>query len=253
MGLPKIKHPTFKVKIPSTDQKVTLRPFTVREEKILLMAQTSNETDDLITAIKQVLTNCILTPESEFSVDISKLAPFDIEYLFLKLRAKSVGEIIEVVFSEKSESGEKSEGDDNDDGIVKYTAEINLDEVEIVFPEGHTKQIKFTEDIGITMRYPTFDQITQMEKEEENVDGIFKMFLNSIETVYDENGVYLPSDDFTPAELEEFILSLSTDATEKITNFFETMPSLEHVVIAKDKDGNEKEYTIKGLADFFIL
>jgi hypothetical protein len=241
MGLPKIKHPVFDEKIPSTGKTLTLRPFTVREEKILLMAQTSEDIADMVKAIKQVLNNCIVVGETDNLLE--KIATFDIEYLFIKLRSKSVGEIVEVNFIEKN----------SEDKEVKYTAEINLDDVNVTFPEDHSKNIKFTDTIGITMKYPTFDQIVKMEQEGETADGIFGVFLGCVENVYDENGVYIPDDDFTPKELEEFILDLDTGASEKIANFFDTMPSLEHVVTARDSKGNEKEYTLKGLSDFFML
>jgi hypothetical protein len=248
MGLPKIKHPTFNTTVPSTGISLTLRPFTVREEKILLMAQTSEDIEDMVAAIKQVLHNCIMVEDQ--SSPISKLATFDIEYLFVKLRAKSVGEVIEVVFTEKFHdlvvNGEEK-------GTVKYTAEINLDEVEIIIPEDHDKTIKLADDIGIVMNYPSFEQVALMEKKGENPDSVFDMFLDCVDSVFDADGVYTKEDDFTKEELEEFILDLSTDATVKITEFFDTMPTLEHTVTAKDKDGNEKQYTIRGLTDFFTL
>lgn len=242
MSLPVIEHPRFDVKIPSTKNTITLRPFTVREEKILLMSQTSDDMKDTIDSIKQVLGNCIVT--GLMNNPIEKMATFDVEYLFLKLRAKSVGEIIEVKFSE-------TDPDDKDKKIT-YTAEINLDEVEVKFPKDHSKTIKFTDTIGLTMRYPTFNQISSMENRIDDIDSVLSIFLQCVDTVYDADKVYVLGDDFDIKELEEFILNLDTSASEKIANFFDTMPVLEHVITAtNEKSGDTKEYTLQGMSDFF--
>jgi hypothetical protein len=226
MALPKIKHPTFVTKVPSTGQKVTYKPFTVQEEKILLMARESNDTQETLNSVKQIINNCVVTE----NFDVNKLATFDVEYLILQLRAKSTGETVDVTYTF---------------GDEKIPVTINLEEVKVVFQENHSKKFMITDKIGVVMSYPSLNIAMSDDKED-----YFKRIVECIESVYDDDNVY---DEFTAAEMEEFLLSLPNKSLEKILEFFNTMPKLEHKITIKNNKGEEKEIVLRGLSDFFTL
>lgn len=231
MALPKIKHPTYKVVIPSTQKPITLRPYTVKEEKLLMMARSTNNADDTIAAIKQVLQNCIIE-----AVDVEKLATFDIEYLFMKLRSKSVGEIVELEYTD-SETKE----------VIKF--KINLEEVEIKKNPEHSNKIMVQDNIGIVFKYPTLDDIKIIEAAGDDQEEIvFKVLLNCIDKIFDEDSVY---SEFTESELEDFVNSLPIESMDGIRKFFDTMPVLEHTVTLKNKNGDTKTVTLRGITSFF--
>lgn len=230
MALPKIKHPTYSVTIPSTGQAITIKPFTVQEEKILLMAKASEKTEDIIAAVKQIITNSIIEP-----VNVDKLSTFDIEYLFVKLRSKSIGEVVELEYTEPETQD-----------VLKF--KINLDDVEIVNNPDHKTKFNIHEDVGLSMRYPTLDEIRKIE-ESENQDGAYSLLFECIDMVYDTDNVY---NDFTKQELQDFVNTLPMDCMVKIKEFFDTMPSLQHTVKLKNKNGEIKEVVLKGLNSFFI-
>lgn len=226
MGLPKVKHPTFTVTIPSNDKEITIRPFTVQEEKLLLMAKEDEDQASVLKTVKQVVNNCIMD-----DIDISKLATFDLEYLILKIRAKSVSEMIELKYNLDGEE-------------IPIT--INLDEVEIKKDKKHRNKFMITETVGVVMRYPSLDTVTADNK----VDDLFHKISSCIESVYDDENVY---DEFTSKEMEEFIMSLPSESLKILGEFFNNMPRLEHTVEVKNKDGEKKEITLRGLSDFFTL
>jgi hypothetical protein len=230
MALPKIKHPTYKATIPSTKKEVTLRPFTVQEEKILLMAKSTEKTADIVSAVKQIIQNCV-----QESIDIEKLATFDIEYLFIRLRAKSVGEIVDLEYT-----------DPDTKEVIRF--KLNLDDVQVKFNDGHTNKIKIMDDVGIAMRYPTLEELKSIEEggdEEKTVTTVLK---RCIDKIYDKDNVYT---DYTDQELDEFINSLPLESMTSIKEFFDTMPSLEHTVELKNKAGETKKIVLKGINSFF--
>lgn len=232
MTLPKIKHPTYSVVIPSTEQKITLRPFTVQEEKLLFMARSSENTEDAINAVKQIITNCV-----QESIDVDKLATFDIEYLFIKLRSKSVGEVVELEYTEP-ESGE----------LIKFN--INLDEIKVKTNPNHKKKFIIASNIGIVMRYPTLNEIGVIGNTEGTTleNQTMDVLKKCIETIYDDDNVY---SDFTEKELSDFVDNLPIESMQKIREFFDTMPSVEHEVKIKTKTGKKIEVKLKGLNSFF--
>ena len=227
MSLPKVKHPTFTTKITSTGAKLTIRPFTVQEEKILLMARESSDTLETLNSVKQIINNCVVTE----NFDVNKLATFDVEFLILQLRAKSTGETVDVVYTF---------------GDEKIPVTINLDEVKVVFNEAHTKKFMITDTIGVVMSYPSLNIALSGEEKED----YFKRIVECIESVYDDDNVY---DEFTATEMEEFLLQLPNKSLEKILEFFNTMPKLEHKLTIKNSKGEEKEIVLRGLSDFFTL
>ena len=230
MALPKIKHPTYKVVIPTTQKTVTFRPYTVLEEKLLMMARSSEITDDIISAIKQVLQNCIIEP-----IDVENLATVDIEYLFLKLRSKSVSETVDLEYT-----------DPETKEIIKFN--INLEEIEVKKTPDHNNKIMLQDNIGIVFKYPTLDDVRTVETNEDQEDAAFKVLLNCIDKIFDEDKVY---SEFTVEELEEFINSLPIESMNKMREFFDTLPVLEHTVTIKNKKGDEKVVTLKGITSFF--
>jgi hypothetical protein len=229
MALPKIKHPTHSITIPSTQKRVNFRPFTVQEEKLLLMAKSSENTDDIIGTIKQVIQNCIIEP-----IDVEKLAIFDIEYIFIKLRAKSVGEIVDLEYNDP----------DNNENI-KF--KINLDDIEVKRSEGHINKFNLFDNIGVVMRYPTLEEIKAVEEAGKD-EAVFTMLLKCIDKIYDDDTVY---EEYTEKELQDFINTLPMDSMNSIQKFFETMPSVEHTVKLKNKNGEIKEVVLKGINSFF--
>jgi len=229
MALPKIKHPTYKITIPSNEKEVNFRPFTVQEEKLLLMAKNSEKTEDIINTVKQVIQNCIIEP-----IEIEKLAIFDIEYIFIKLRSKSVGEIVELDYTDP-EDGEN----------IKF--KINLDDIEIKKHEGHSNKFSLFENIGVVMRYPTLEEIKTVEDNGKD-EAVFTMLIKCIDQIYDEETVY---SDYSEKELNEFVNTLPMESMSSIQKFFETMPSVEHTVKLRNKKGETKEIVLKGINSFF--
>lgn len=230
MALPKIKHPTYAVTIPSTQQKVNIRPFTVQEEKLLLMARQSENTDDIIATIKQLITNCVIE-----SIDTNKLATFDIEYIFLKLRAKSIGEIVDLEYND-------IETKEN----IKF--QINLDDIEVKINPNHTNKFNINGDIGIQMRYPSLNEIKLIQSDSNQEKSVLDVLFKCIDKIYDNDTVY---NDFTELELNDFVNNLPLESVAKIKDFFETMPSVEHTVKLKNKEGITKDIVLKGLNSFF--
>lgn len=237
--LPKIKHPLYKQTIPSTKQKIMFRPFTVKEEKLILMAQQSKSIDDAIGAVKQILQNCIVKP-GDFDVD--KLATFDIEYLFIKLRAKSVSETVDLVYTETFENEE--------DQPIKYKATIDLDDVQVKFHDDHSDTIMLNDEVGVKMTYPSFDQLAAITDADNEQQG-FDLMLSCISVVFDGDNVYSAASDFTREELNEFVEQLSLKPVKKLGEFFAKMPSVQHDVTFVSADGIEKVITLKGINDFF--
>jgi len=229
MALPKIKHPTYNITIPSNNKKVNFRPFTVQEEKLLLMAKNSEKTEDIINTVKQVIQNCIIEP-----IDVEKLAIFDIEYIFIKLRSKSVGEIVDLDYTDP-------ETEEN----IKF--KINLDDIEVKKNPDHTNKFPLFENIGVVMRYPTLEEVKTVEDNGKD-EAVFTMLIKCIDQIYDEETVY---SDYNEKELDEFINTLPMESMGAIQKFFETMPSVEHTVKLRNKKGETKEVVLKGINSFF--
>lgn len=238
MALPEIKHPIFKLKVPSTKKEIRYRPYTVKEEKLLLTSKLSDKIEDVVDTLKQVITNCVLD-----DVAIDKLAMFDIEYIFVNLRKVSVSDKVELFVEHEGK---------------KIPFEVDLNSVHVKFPKDHTNVISVDNGISIKMKYPNMKQILGLENiagaEDTSLikvdDYIFDMFIECIESVMDEDKVY---NDFTKEELSTFVMNLPSDNNKKIAEFFNTMPSLEHTITVRLPDGNTTEVTLKGIKDFFIF
>ena len=235
MALPKISTPTFECELPSTKEKILYRPFLVKEEKILLIAKESGEKIDIYNAIKTIVNNCVLKE----NFDVNTLPVFDMEYLFIQIRSVSVGNVV------------KFKVQDSTDGI-EYDLELDLNEVVVQFAEDHSNKIMITDDIGITLNYPTPAMSDAMVKVENMVDLTEKMLDACIDTIFDEDDVYSWKQE-SKKNKQEFIDMLPIDAYNKIQKFFETSPKIEHVVNYTNSEGKEKRVVFRDLDDFFQL
>ena len=237
MALPKLNVPVYEAILPSTEKVIKYRPFLVKEEKLLLTAQESGE-DAVLPAVKQIIKNCI-----QGEIDVDNMPLFDIEYLFLRLRAKSVGEEITL--------GLKPWGCPQNDGeLCKFTTEvtINLEEIKCVKDKKHTPKIMLDDKVGIMMKYP---DISQMGIKGSEIEIGMKIIKNCITMIFTKEETH-ERDSFTDKELDEFIDSLNSKQMEGINNFFETMPTIKHTAKYTCKTcGEEKETTVQGLNSFF--
>ena len=237
MALPKLNVPVYETVLPSTEKVIKYRPFLVKEEKLLLTAQESGE-DAVLPAIKQIIKNCV-----QGELDVDSMPIFDIEYLFLRLRAKSIGE--EVTLGLKPWGCPQNNGE-----LCKYTTEvaINLEEIECKKDKKHSSKIMLDDKIGIMMKYPDISQIGIEGSETEMGMKVIKSCINMIFTEEETH----ERDSFTDKELDEFIDSLNSKQMENINNFFETMPTIKYTAKYTCKTcDEEKETTIQGLQSFF--
>jgi hypothetical protein len=235
MALPKISHPIFELTLPSTKQVIKYRPFLVREEKILLTAQVSGEPQDIVTAIRQVINNCILTE----GVDVEKITTFDLEYLFIKIRSKSVNNIIKLAYRDL-------------DDDKRYEVEVNLDEIEIQEDSNHSNKIEINSTSGIIMKYPSAELATSLKLLEGEMDMFFEVLKGCIDSIYDSETVYNASE-VPEEELDEFLQSLDVNTFKKIQDFFNTMPKLYYEVKYTNSLGKDKVIPLTTLNDFFTL
>lgn len=232
--LPKLSYPIFDVVIPSMNKKVKMRPFLVREEKILLLAQMSEEPTQVVEAIKQVIEACI----DDASI-VPKLTMFDIEYLFVKLRSRSVNNTVDILYT------------DPDDG-EQYKVTIDLDNVEVRTDPDHSKKIEISPTVGVIMKYPPTDLASKLENVETEVDLFFQLITLCIDQIYDADNVYNASET-TLEEIQEFVSSLDVNAFKKMQRFFETLPKIHYETKYTTKDGVEKSVVLQTLNDFFML
>jgi|TARA_Y100000004_G_scaffold129430_1_gene145903 hypothetical protein len=235
MALPKLNVPRYKIKLPSDGRTVSYRPFLVKEEKLLLLATETGEQDEIVTAIKNIIKEC-----TDIS-NVDRLSTFDIEYLFLQIRTKSVGESVEVSVLCP------------DDGETEVAISIPLDEIKVVKTRGHKKEIKLSDEIVITMGYPSLDTFVKKNftEDESEVEQMFDMAASCVETIADVEQVY-ECKDVPKAELIEWFNELNSKQFQMIQKFFETMPKLKHTVpVTNPNTGIESEVVLEGLASFF--
>lgn len=239
MPLPKINTPTYELVLPSNGKKIKYRPFLVREEKILIMAMESEDMKQITSSIVQILGDCIITKD----VKVESLSTFDIEYLFLNVRAKSVGETVEVNVTCP------------DDGETQVEMEIAIDSIKVQKTRGHKNIIKLDDELMMKLKYPSMDQFIENNFEtSEKVSEVsqsLSMITTCIDTIYNEEESWEASD-CTRKELDEFIEQLNTKQFKEIEKFFSTMPKLSHKVKVKNPNTDvESEVVLEGLASFF--
>ena len=234
MALPKVDKPLFDLFVPSQNRTVKYRPFVVKEEKILLIAQQSGSEKDIVLAIKQVLQNCAQDP----TFDVDDLATFDLEYMFLKLRARSVNNVISVSYR-----------DLEDDKI--YDFEVDLDKVDITMPEKVTNKIKVSDDVGIIMKYPSVNILDDAPENVPAAEVVEYLVRSCIDQIYDAENVY-PIKEHTEEEVTEFIDDLDIEAFNKIREFFDNLPQMRYDIHYTNSQGNERTIELTTLSDFFI-
>lgn len=234
MALPKLDTPRYEMKIPSTNKKVTYRPYLVREEKVLMLAMESNDQSQMVRALKDVINSC-----TEGSLEIDSLTMFDLEYVFLQLRAKSSGETTEV--SIKCTSCEE-----------KNPVTVDLSKVSVDVPKATEKKIKLTDKVGVVMKYPSInDMINIQESTESEVNKLFSVIAKSIDSIYSNDEIFDASEQSID-ELKDFIDSLNTDQFNKIRTFVEEMPAATIAVDFTCKScGTHNQMDVKGMANFF--
>jgi len=234
MALPKIDVPLFQLDMPSTKKQLSCRPFLVKEEKILLMAQQSGDEREIISAIKQILNNCI----QDKTFDPVDLTTFDLDYMFLKLRARSVDNVVKLTYR------------DMDDDKT-YDFEVNLDDIKMEYPEDHEAKISINDEIGLIMSYPTVAMLERVPEDATEMEASDFLVDSCIDKVYDADTVYNVSEQ-TEDDLRQFIDGLNVDVYQKMRNFFATMPRLRHVLNYKNSLGKERTIELKSLKDFFM-
>jgi hypothetical protein len=243
--LPKIDVPVYDCILPSNKKKVKFRPFLVKEQKLLLMATEATEVKDSVEAMKQVVKNCVLD-----DVDVESLAVFDLEFLFLNLRARSVSEVVKVKYKCNNIVGQKEEGEDKRcENVVDI--DINVLEITPEFGEGHSNKIQLSDKLGIVFKYPTFEMVETMTGKSEN-DVIFDLIIKSIDYIYDNDEIYYAKDS-NQDELIEFIDGLTQEHLEKIKDFFDTLPKIKKdIKFECNKCGHHEDITIEGIQNFFV-
>ena len=238
MALPKLITPTYELEVPSTDEKIKYRPFLVKEEKILLMAMESNKNEEVIEAVKQIVSECTFN-----KLKIGTMPMFDIEYIFLQIRSKSVGEVSKLRLLCP------------DDKKTYADVEINLEEVQVQVGDDHTNKIELTDSMGMIMTYPTMDSFNKLGVNSElKANNMIDIMGACILQIYEEKGekVYEAKDQ-TKKELSDFIEQMNTSQFKKIQQFFDTMPKLKHTIKVKNpKTKKESEIVLQGLNDFFV-
>ena len=241
MPLPTIETPTYELKLYSTNKKIRYRPFLVKEEKVLIIALESKDQSAITNAVKEVLKKCILTK----GVDVDSLPTFDIEYLFLNIRAKSIGEDIKLTVTCQ------------DDMETKVPVTIYVDEIKISKPRGHSKDVVLDDNMTLRMKYPSLNQFIENNFDTEDeaetmVDKTFKVVADCMDTIFTGEDAW-DAKDYTPSERLEFVEQLNSQQYKKVEKFFSTMPKLSHTIEVVNPNTKKKgSIILEGLADFFV-
>jgi len=236
MALPKIGYPTYELELPSTGKTVKYRPFLVKEEKVLLLALEAEDEKQVTSAVKDLLKNCVIS-----RIKVDQLPSFDLEYLFLKIRAASIGEVINLTVTCL------------DDNKTTVEAQVNINEVNVKKEKGHSTKILFDKNTGIVMRYPSMKEFVDREflQKEMKTEEVYDFIADSIDQIFDAEEVY-DKTTTTKKEFREFVDGLTTKQFEKIQQFYSTAPKLSHTFkVTNPNTGKESDYTIEGLQSFF--
>ena len=240
MPLPTIETPTYELKLPSSNKKIKYRPFLVKEEKILILALESKNQNDITNAVTDVLKKCILTR----GVKVDDLPTFDIEYLFLNIRAKSIGEDIKLTVTCP------------DDGETKVPVTIYVDEIKVIRPKDHNIDIVLDDKMSVRMKYPSLNQFIESnfdtdDEAETMVDKTFRVVADCMDTIFDGEDAW-EAKDYSAQERLDFVQQLNSQQYKKVENFFSTMPKLSHTIEVVNPNTKEKgSVVLEGLADFF--
>ena len=231
--LPKLDTPIYKLTLPSTKEEIEYRPFLVKEQKLLMIAQESENDQQIVDAVSQIVSSCTFE-----KIDVNQSPMFDVEYLFLRIRGKSVGEKIDLTLTCP------------DDEVTTVPAQVNIDEISVLMNEEHTNEINITDNIKMVFRYPLLKDIKEIPANTNEIDLIFTLLYTCIDSIYHGEEIYNRID-MSDNEIEEFVDSLTGDQFEKVSEFFQTMPKLRHVIpVTNPKTKIESEVVVEGLASF---
>ena len=236
MALPKLEVPIYELTVPSTDEKIKYRPFLIKEEKILLIAMESGANEDVIQAVKQIVSECTFN-----TLKLGNMPMFDVEYIFLQIRSKSVGEVSKLKILCR------------DDGETYANVEVDLTEIEVQVNDDHTNKIELTDEMGVIMRYPTIDSFSTAGISDITADNMLDVIVACIDKIYDKKGeeVY-DSKDSSKKELMYFVEGMNTTQFQNVQAFFDSMPKLRHeVTVVNPKTKKENIVALSGLNDFF--
>ena len=236
MALPKLEVPIYELTVPSTDEKIKYRPFLIKEEKILLIAMESGENEDVIQAVKQIVSECTFN-----KLKLGNMPMFDVEYIFLQIRSKSVGEVSKLKVLCR------------DDGETYANVEVDLTEIEVQVNDDHTNKIELTDEMGVIMRYPTIDSFSTAGISDITADNMLDVIVTCIDKIYDKKGedVY-DSKDSSQKELMDFVEGMNTQQFQDVQAFFDSMPKLRHeITVVNPKTKVENVVALSGLNDFF--
>ena len=236
MALPKLEVPIYELTVPSTDEKIKYRPFLIKEEKILLIAMESGANEDVIQAVKQIVSECTFN-----TLKLGNMPMFDVEYLFLQIRSKSVGEVSKLKILCR------------DDGETYANVEVDLTEIEVQVNDDHTNKIELTDEMGVIMRYPTIDSFSTAGISDITADNMLDVIVACIDKIYDKKGeeVY-DSKDSSKKELMDFVEGMNTTQFQDVQAFFDSMPKLRHeITVVNPKTKVENKVALSGLNDFF--
>jgi len=236
MALPRIDVPTYELVVPSTDEKIKYRPFLVKEEKLLLIALESGKNEDILRGVKDIVDACTFN-----KLKLGDMPMFDVEYIFLQIRSKSVGEVSKLKVLCK------------DDGKTYANVEVDLTEIEVQVNDDHTNKIELTDEMGVIMKYPTIDSFSTAGISDITAENMLDVIVACIDKIYDKKGeeVY-DSKDSTKKELMDFVEQMNTTQFQDVQAFFDSMPKLRHeITVVNPKTKKENIVTLTGLNDFF--
>ena len=236
MALPKLDVPIYEMTVPSTDEKIKYRPFLIKEEKILLIAMESGANEDVIQAVKQIVSECTFN-----KLKLGNMPMFDVEYIFLQIRSKSVGEVSKLKVLCR------------DDGETYANVEVDLTEIEVQVNDDHTNKIELTDEMGVIMKYPTIDSFSTAGISDITADNMLDVIVACIDKIYDKKGeeVY-DSKDSSKKELMDFVEGMNTTQFQDVQAFFDSMPKLRHeITVVNPKTKVENVVALSGLNDFF--
>ena len=236
MALPKLEVPIYELTVPSTDEKIKYRPFLIKEEKILLIAMESGANEDVIQAVKQIVSECTFN-----TLKLGDMPMFDVEYIFLQIRSKSVGEVSKLKILCK------------DDGKTYANVEVDLTEIEVQVNDDHTNKIELTDEMGVIMKYPTIDSFSTAGISDITPENMLDVIVACIDKIYDKKGeeVY-DSKDSSKKELMDFVEQMNTQQFQDVQAFFDSMPKLRHeITVVNPKTKVENIVALSGLNDFF--